>query len=301
MAKTILASAAVSLILAASVPALAADPAPPTAAPAPPPGAPKAGDSSANEPTPTAPAKTDAAPTNVNGTPAKTDAKSDAAPARTDAKGDAAIEAALAAPSGGDAGPAKNPAQDPIVSTRRAGFTVGVTAAAGFGDISGYPLDINKRGKAQYLTDTGAAVGANGTVWLGGALTDWLVFGLGVGGTYSQGNGTTVKGYTFIFHTEFFPLFWLGGPWREAGISLDTGAGQVTGELDSTAGKVVSAAIDSGAASRVGASLFYEGFRLWKVSTGPFVAFDYTWSASLDQPLFLVGLRTALYTKAPSK
>jgi hypothetical protein len=202
----------------------------------------------------------------------------------------------------GDAGPAKNPAQDPIVSTRRAGFTVGLTAAAGFGDITGYPLDVAKRGKAQYLTDTGAAIGANGTFWLGGALTDWLVFGVGLGGTYSQGNGVTVKGYTFIFHTEAFPLFWAGGFWRELGISLDTGAGQITGELtNNPSGKQVSALIDSGAGSRVGASVFYDGLRLWKVSTGPFVAFDYTWSASLNQPLFLVGLRTALYAKAPTK
>lgn len=198
-----------------------------------------------------------------------------------------------------------NPAQDPIVSTRRAGFTVGFTASLGVGDITGYPLDIAKRGKAEFRADTGTTAGANGAVWLGGALTDWLVFGVGLGGTYSQGNGTVVSGYTFLFRTEAFPLFWLGGFWREAGLAFDTGAGQITGELQDkpagAAGKQIAPVIDSGAASRVGVSVFYDGLRLWKLSTGPFVAFDYTWSASLDQPLFLVGLRTSLYAKAPTK
>lgn len=198
--------------------------------------------------------------------------------------------------------PKKNPAQDPVVHTRRGGFTFGFDAAFGTGNITGYPLDVSKLGKAKYRADLGTAVGANGTAWIGGALTDWLVIGVGAGGTYSTGNGLVSKGFTFVFHTEAYPLFWLGGFWREAGIALDTGAGQITAEAaDGSTSKTSGPLIDSGAASRVGASLFYDGLRLWKVSTGPFVAFDYTWSSALSHPLFLVGLRTSLYSGAPTK
>lgn len=205
----------------------------------------------------------------------------------------------------GDAGPAKNPAQDPIVSTRRAGFTIGLMGSFGVGNITGYPLDVAKRGKTEFQVDTGVAYGGNGSFFLGGAITDWLVFGAGLGGTYSVGKDTVMSGYTFLLHTEVFPLFWLGGIFRETGVALDTGAGQIVGELankpSGDAGKQVAPVIDSGAASRVAVSLFYDGLRAWKLSAGPFIGFDYTWSPSLDQPLFLVGLRSALYVKAKTK
>jgi hypothetical protein len=187
---------------------------------------------------------------------------------------------------------------------RRAGFTVGLSFGGALGNVTGFPADIKKR-TAEFRADTGIGFGGGATLWLGGALTDWLVFGAGLGAAHTQGNGAVVQGMTFVFHTEVFPLFTLGGIFQDLGVGLDTGAGSFTGESESKpagdAGKLVAPLIESGAASRVGASIFYDGLRLWKVSTGPFVAFDYTWSATLNQPLFLVGLRTALYTKAPKK
>lgn len=199
----------------------------------------------------------------------------------------------------------ETPAWEKAPSLRRAGFSVGVLFGGGLGNITGSPADIEKRGKAEFRTDMGAAFGGNATLWLGGALTDWLVFGVGLGGGMYQGGGTKLEGFTFVFHTEAFPLFWLGGLWHDMGISLDTGAGSFTGEVQDkpagAAGQLIAPVIESGAASRVGVGVFYDGFRLWKVSTGPFVAFDYTWSATLSQPVVLLGLRTALYTKAPKK
>lgn len=280
MSKLSLSSAAALLALAIAAPALAADP---------PANAPPAAPSTPESP---APAKADSAPPKADAAPAK----AESAPAKTDI----APVVEVAQPPEGEA-PKKNVAQDPVVHTRRGGFTFGLSAAFGIGPISGYPLDVAKLGKARYLTEVGASTGANGTVWIGGALTDWLVFGLGAGGTYSVGNGIVTKGYTFVFHTEAFPLFWAGGPLREIGIAFDTGAGQITAEPEQGASPTAGPLIDSGAASRVGASLFYEGLKLWKVSAGPFAAFDYTWSASLSQPLFLIGLRTSLYAKAPTK
>ncbi|MBK8254132.1 MAG: hypothetical protein IPK82_15880 [Polyangiaceae bacterium] len=196
----------------------------------------------------------------------------------------------------------ETPAWEKAPTERRGGFSVGVLFGGAVGNIAGYPADLEKRGKAAFRTDMGAALGGSGTLWLGGALTDWLVFGVGGGGGSFTGNGVTLQGFTFIFHTEAFPLYWRGGVWRELGIAFDTGAGSFTGELsEKPQGAKVAPVIESGAASRVGFSLFYDGLRLWKVSAGPYVGFDYTWSATLSQPLVTLGIRTALYTKAKTK
>ena len=265
MAKTILASLTAALLLSASS-TLAAEPAPApaTTSPAPAPAA----NATSPAPDPAAPPAPDPAP------------------------------AAPAAPA------EEKPAWETAPSLRRAGFTVGVSFGGSLGNVTGFPADIRKR-TADFRADTGAGFGGGATLWLGGALTDWLVFGAGLGAARTQGNGTVVQGFTFVFHTEVFPLFSLGGVFQELGFGLDTGAGSFTGEVENKpagdAGKLIAPVIESGAASRVGASIFYDGLRLWKVSTGPFVAFDYTWSATLNQPLFMIGLRTALYTKAPKK
>lgn len=220
----------------------------------------------------------------------------------------ALADRSVPAPVSTDAGPTapgEVPAWEKAPPERRAGFSVGVLLGGGLGRVTGYPADLEKRGKDAFRADMGATYGGSATVWLGGALTDWLVFGAGLGGGAYQGNGTDLTGFTFVFHTEVFPLYWLGGVWRDIGFSLDTGAGSYNGETHDkpagAAGNLIPPVIESGAASRVGAGLFYDGLRAWKISAGPFVAFDYTWSSTLDQPIFLVGWRTALYTKAPKK
>lgn len=223
---------------------------------------------------------------------------------------DAGSQAPAAAPVATDAGPAapagkETPAWEKAPAERRSGFSLGLLVSGGLGNIIGYPADIEKRGKAEFKTDMGAAYGGTATLWLGGALTDWLVFGAGLGGGAFQGGGADLVGWTFVLHSEVFPLYWLGGAWREIGISLDTGTGSYTGELHDKpagpAGELIAPVIESGAASRVGFGLFYDGLRISKISAGPYVAFDYTWSATLNQPVFLLGWRTALYVKAPVK
>lgn len=205
----------------------------------------------------------------------------------------------------GPSAPAEVPAWEKAPPERRSGFSVGILAGGGLGNITGYPADIEKRGKAEYRADLGAAYGGGGTLWLGGALTDWLVFGVGLGGASYQGNGITVQGFTFVFHTEVFPLYWMGGAFRELGLFLDTGAGSYNGELNEkpagTGANLVPPVIESGAASRVGVGVFYDGLRVWKLSAGPYVGLDYTWSATLTQPMVVLGLRGALYVKAPVK
>jgi hypothetical protein len=230
----------------------------------------------------------------------KTDASKADAPSA-----DAAKVTAPVSTDSGPSSPAEPAAWETAPPERRSGFTVGLLVSGGLGNITGYPADLEKRGNAAFKTDMGAAYGGNATLFLGGALTDWLVFGAGLGAAAYQGGGTNLTGFTFVFHTEVFPLYWLGGMWQELGVSFDTGTGAFTGELQDKpagpAGELIAPVIESGAASRVTVSLFYDGLRLSKISAGPFVGFDYTWSSTYDQPVFQLGWRTALYVKAPKK
>jgi hypothetical protein len=98
---------------------------------------------------------------------------------------------------------------------------------------------------------------------------------------------------TVGFHTEIFPLFLMGGAYREFGLALETGIG--TGILtpkDDTSKLLV----DGGLTSSLGFSAFYEGVRIGpKLSMGPYLAYDYVWSSSIRGGAFVLGWRTALY------
>jgi hypothetical protein len=179
-------------------------------------------------------------------------------------------------------------------AARRGGFTVGLAAGLSLGSAAGYPNDIQKIGFERYYTETGVGVGAGGYLWLGGALADWFTFGVGFGGSsLTAGKYATSMGGV-VFHTEVFPLFSLGGAWREAGIILDAGTGGATTTSEDTGDTKI---IDGALPAKIGGGVFYEGIRFWKVSTGPWLYADYTWSGSVRQPGVYLGWRTALYTK----
>ena len=177
----------------------------------------------------------------------------------------------------------------------RGGFAMGLSLGFGLGSIAGYPNDVTKIGYARNYTVTGLRPSGGGGLWLGGALTDWFTFGVGVQGGRLLATGTnktSVGG--LIFHMEGYPLFSLGGRWRDVGVMLDAGTGtvSVTPESPSNAAKLV----DSGSASLVGGGVFWEIGRLWLLRGGPFVSADYYWSESVRRPAIFLGWRTALYT-----
>src|SRR5262245_41827613 len=68
-----------------------------------------------------------------------------------------------AAPARPETAPAKpeSPAWETAPATRRAGFSMGVLLGGAAGQVTGYPNDVNKRGRAEFLADTGAALGGN--------------------------------------------------------------------------------------------------------------------------------------------
>lgn len=176
---------------------------------------------------------------------------------------------------------------------RRGGFTAGFAGGVSLGMASGYPLDVKKIGRQSYYTQSDIGVGGTGILWVGGALTDWLTFGLGASGEiFSLGDGTAT-GVGFVFHIDTFPLLTLGGRWRDVGVMLDAGASMFTLTPSSDDKQIL---IDGGAASHLGGGVFFESMRFWKVGTGPYLHGSYMWSDSVRHGMVTLGWRVSLYT-----
>src|SRR5262245_11668472 len=74
------------------------------------------------------------------------------------------------------------PAWERARRERRSGFTTGLSFGGGLAQAAGYPNDAKKIGRERYYTQTSVGPAAAGTLWIGGALADWLTFGLGFAG-----------------------------------------------------------------------------------------------------------------------
>ena len=161
------------------------------------------------------------------------------------------------------------------VARRRSGFVAGLTLGLAAGNAHGYPNELAKLGDPIYKRDTGGAFGGANRLWFGGALTDYLVFGLGFTGMGMKHDQTSVAGSAFIFHVEGYPLFYRGGVFRDLSIFGDFGAGgmKITGNGREEA--------DGGLMSVVGVGVGYDALRFWKFTFGPSVEYWHWWSQTL--------------------
>jgi hypothetical protein len=177
-------------------------------------------------------------------------------------------------------------------ATWRGGFVMGAELGIGVGSIAGYPNDVKKIGFASYYTATGARPAAIFEGWIGGALTDWITFAVGFGGTPLDAAGTDkARTLAGVFHIEAFPLFYVGPRLRDLGVTFEAGTG-VSSVTDSAGNKIV----DSSAASFIGGGVFWEPLHLWRLHAGPFLLGDYMWSDTVRRPAIFLGFRTSLYT-----
>jgi hypothetical protein len=187
----------------------------------------------------------------------------------------------------------ESPAWDSVPATHRSGFVVGLALGAGVVAFSGYPNDARKIGLLSNYTETGASLGGMGSLWLGGALSDWFTFGVGfTGGSMPLLSDQKASSGGLIFHIEAYPLFTLGKRWRDVGVMFDAGTGSATVTPKDSEKMLV----DSGSASLIGAGPFYEGFKLWKLKGGPYIEGSYMWSDSVRRPGVFFGWRTSFYT-----
>jgi hypothetical protein len=176
-------------------------------------------------------------------------------------------------------------------TTRRGGFMIGGALGFGVASIVGFPNDVKKIGYAPYYTATGVRPTFTPELWAGGALTDWINFGLGVtlSGLYAHDKATSIAG---MFHLELFPLFYVGEKLRDLGVIVDVGTGTAS-VTDASGTKLV----DGSAASLVGGGVFWEPRLFAKLRGGPFLMGNYLWSDTARRPALFAGWRMNLYTK----
>lgn len=173
--------------------------------------------------------------------------------------------------------------------TRRSGFAVGLSSGLSIASVSGYPNDVTKIDLPEFEARTGAAANVAGGLWVGTALVDWLTVGLGYQGGSVRGNGLEATGGSIHIRIEAFPLFFRGGPWENAGVSLFAGAGT----YDVKRGKETVA--EGEGTSLVGVGAFFEPLRFWQFSTGPDVTYLHQFSRSLSAHSLVIGWRLAFY------
>ena len=161
------------------------------------------------------------------------------------------------------------------MATRRSGFMIGLTSGIALGNASGYPNELAKLGDPAYKRDTALAVGSSGRLWLGGAFTDWFVFGVALNGLRMKHGQTSAAGGAYVFHVEGYPLFYRGGVFRDLSIFGDFGPGgtKITGHNRPDA--------DGGLTSNIGLGIGFDALHFWKFSFGPALEYWHVWSQTL--------------------
>lgn len=180
---------------------------------------------------------------------------------------------------------------DPGPATRRSDFAAGITLGGMVGGVTGYPNKPEKIDNAEFRASARPAGGAGGGFWLGGAIRDYLVLGLGVTlGSIAGRNAALSNGSALVAHIEAFPLFYRGGAWRDVAIVGEFGAGNR--QILSASRK----AADGGMMSYVSLGFLYEPLRIGDhVSAGPTLMVSNQFSPSLNAFFATAGIRLVFY------
>lgn len=179
---------------------------------------------------------------------------------------------------------------------RRSDFVLGISPGLLLGTASGYPNEIDKLHQPEWQVDSGFAAGFGFDAWLGGALTDWFTFG--VGGAYygAHGKSGTLSGGAFLIRVETFPLYGVGGPFRDLAVFANFGAGSLTVKPDDKTGtNRDQAKADAGFASVGGGGVAYELFRTKHFAFAPSAEYVLFASEALHAHQVLMGARVVYY------
>jgi len=185
-----------------------------------------------------------------------------------------------------------DPVDRPTKDGHRDSFAFGLELGGISGLAEGFPNDPTKAGKQEFFASTGPAFGGMGTIWIGGALRDFLTFGFGFSGGAAFGAENRTPGYAFLVRVDGYPAFPAGGAWRDFGVGIDTGLAIST--LDRQSDGVTLA---DGAAGKLAFRVFWEGLRVKKLGFGPTVGVDYMFGPTFTRPMAVIGFRMSFYAK----
>jgi hypothetical protein len=202
------------------------------------------------------------------------------------------------APASPDGKPRSDPSPPPPdldkPAKRRSGVVIGVELGVGLAGSSGYPNNSNQIGDPNDYAASGLMTGSGGALFVMGALSDYLNFGFW-GGTAKFGNGDWYSsGGGGGLRLEVFPLFSLGGIFRDLGVFTKTGIGSTTLIYRDKAG-----VSSTGVGSSLAAGAFYE-FWLAKAlgghfAIGPSLEYDAMFSESMERHGAMLDLRFLWY------
>jgi hypothetical protein len=181
-----------------------------------------------------------------------------------------------------------------IAPRLRSGVVIGLELGAGVAGASGYPNASSDIGDPAFYSSSGFMAGTNGSIFVMGALTDYLSFGVWFGsGSFRNGDWRSSGGGGGL-RVETFPLVTLYP--RLAGLGLLGQFGIGGANLTSSNPLHPEA---SGVQSYLGTGAFYE----WAFGSlfgghfgiGPSLEYDAIWSRPFERHGFVASARIVFY------
>jgi hypothetical protein len=182
-------------------------------------------------------------------------------------------------------------------ATLHSGVVIGGSLGVGIGGAAGYPNDSSKIGDGRYYLSGGTMVETSETIFLMGALADYLSFGVWFSHASFDSSGFHARGDAGGLRVEVFPLVRfsrLYPPLSHLGVLGEFGIGQ--GKLTSSSPGVQNA---EGTQSFLAAGAFYE----WPFghligghfAAGPSLEYDSMWSQSFGHEGLVATARLVFY------
>jgi hypothetical protein len=176
----------------------------------------------------------------------------------------------------------------------RGGLEVGVTFGAGLVAASGYPNDLTKIGDPTHYSASGWMAGSGESLFIMGALTDYLSFGFWYAHASASNGDWRSTGDGGGLRIEAFPLLGLVPSLHGLGLLAQFGVG--SGNLSS---KRMGVPESNGTQSFASAGAFYEwsfGHALGgHFGAGPNLEFDTIWSLPFERHGLTASARLVFY------
>jgi hypothetical protein len=192
--------------------------------------------------------------------------------------------------------PTANPVVDlPTPHAYRSGLVVGLSEGLALGSASGYPNNSQDIGDSAYYSAGGWMAGTATSLFVMGALSDYLNFGFWFGSMQLKNSDWNAKGAGVGFRIEAFPLVDWVPSLHGLGVLANLGLG--TGTLTSTTPNLPQA---GGTQSFGGIGLFHEWafgklFGLGHFAAGPALEFDAIWTQPYEQHAVVASGRLVFY------
>lgn len=192
---------------------------------------------------------------------------------------------------------AEAPADDPVFrkteAERRNGVVLGFQSGVGFAGSSGYPNSPRLIGNPDYYSSTPLLVGQSTSLFVMGALTDWLNFGPMISWANFENARWRSTGFGIGFRLETFPLLRILPALADTSLYTQLGIGST--DLRAK-GNYPDA---DGTQSFLGIGAHHE-LRLFRMlgghlAGGPQVEYDVIRAESIQRHWLTVGLRFAWY------